>query len=91
MARHQQRPPIPRAHRVGLREGRVLAREHPQQCGGMRREQILPSKVGNDTVLGPALPPDRFDQPDVLVDVAVRAFDFHGAQKHSECLYRVRR
>ena len=44
MARHQQRPPIPRAHRVGLREGRddaernyrqtrMLLGQHPDLAG----------------------------------------------------------
>src|SRR5439155_22127835 len=60
------------------------------QRGCMGREKIFPTEVGDDAVLGPAFTPDRFHQPDVLVDAPTRAFDFHGAQEHSVSLSKTR-
>src|SRR5439155_913097 len=85
--------PIPRADGVDVRGvgyRRLVAREHSQQRRCMGREQIFPTEVGDDAVLGPAFAPDRFHQPDVLVDAPTRAFDFHGAQEHSVSLSKTR-
>src|SRR5207247_6223780 len=93
MPRDQHRSPIPRSDGVDVRgvgRRRLVAREHSQQRVRMRREQIFPTEVGDDAVLGPAFAPDRFHQPDVLVDAPTKAFDFHGAQEHSVSLSKTR-
>jgi hypothetical protein len=42
----------------------------------MRRQQILSAQIANNLVTWAPVVPDRFDQPNVLIDMTVGALDF---------------
>jgi hypothetical protein len=61
---------------------RRLATEHAHQGIEVRGEEILPTEIGDDPLLGVPVVPVGFDETEVFVGDAGAAADFDRAQVH---------
>jgi len=88
------RPAFPRVPPRKQRHGKqcaqllwiVLALQKAVEQRQHRFERIAAAEIGDDPLLDVSVFPHRGNNPDVLVDGSVGAFDFDGADKHDNIL-----
>ena len=90
VTRDKERPPIPRADRIGGADRRSrggFAPEDAHQGVDVRSQQILPTQLAHDAMSRATLIPLGFDQSEVFVYVSVGAFDLGDPQIHVVALW----